>query len=157
MSEPKGPMAIDAALVQRLAELLDHTHLTEIEVEDGDRRIRVARKAASVMATAPAAAPPPSAPGSAVAADPPPPVTAAGDDGEKVPSPMVGTAYLAAEPGSKPFIAVGDVVAEGQTLMIIEAMKTMNTIPSPRAGRVTKICVDNGQPVEYDQSLLLIA
>lgn len=158
MSEPKGPMAIDAALVQRLAELLDHTHLTEIEVEDGDRRIRVARKAASVApAPSPAPVANPSAGMAPTQAAGEAAVTPAVDDGHKVPSPMVGTVYLSAEPGAKPFVSVGDTVAEGQTLMIIEAMKVMNTIAAPRAGQVTKICVENGQPVEYDQSLLLIA
>jgi len=149
-----GAMQVDPALVRQLAELLDETKLTEIEVQDGERRIRVARKAAQIMAAAPvaaAAAPAPVAgPAAAPAAAP------ASDTANALKSPMVGTVYLFPEPGAKPFINVGDTVKEGQTLLIIEAMKVMNPIAATKAGKVTRICVDNGQPVEYDQSLVVI-
>lgn len=146
-------MQVDAALVRQLAELLDETKLTEIEVQDGERRIKVARKAAQVMASAPAAAPVPVAAPIAVAAPAAAPVS---DTANALKSPMVGTVYLFPEPGAKPFINVGDTVSEGQTLVVIEAMKVMNLIAAPRAGKVTRICVENGQPVEYDQPLVVI-
>lgn len=143
----------DGALIRELALLLDETSLTEIEIERAGLRVRVARKisvAASVPAVAPAAAP--QAPATAS------PATA--DDMAKhpgaVPSPMVGTAYWASEPGAKPFIEVGSKVSVGQTLLIIEAMKTMNQIPSPRAGTVTQILVEDGQPVEFGEPLVII-
>ncbi len=156
-----GAMQVDPALVRQLAELLDATNLTEIEVEDGDRRIRVARKAASVQQAAatyhappPPAAPAPSAATAAPAASPPEvdPV----DHPGSVKSPMVGTVYLAAEPGAKPFAAVGGQVAAGDTLLIVEAMKVMNPIVSPRAGTIKAVLVDNGQPVEFDQPLVIV-
>jgi len=156
-----GPMQVDVDLVRQLAELLDATHLTEIEVEEGDRKIRVARKAAAQaaplhyapqpLATAPAAAP--AAPAAAEAGAMAPTTPAA----NAVKSPMVGTAYLAAEPGAKPFIAVGQSVAAGDTLLIVEAMKVMNPIHAPTAGTVKAILVENGQPVEFDQPLVVIA
>jgi acetyl-CoA carboxylase biotin carboxyl carrier protein len=151
-----GSMQVDTDLVRKLAELLDETHLTEIEVQDGDRRIRVARTvtmtAAAPVAMAPAAV------AAATAAAAPAPVAAApaGDHPGTIKSPMVGTAYLSASPGSKPFIAVGAQVAAGDTLVIIEAMKVMNPILSPRAGRVTALMVDNAQPVEFDQPLVVV-
>ena len=145
----------DSALVRELALLLDETSLTEIEIERAGLRLRVARNvsvAATMpmqMAAAPAALP-------AASAAP----AAAGPDFSKHPgavsSPMVGTAYWAPEPGAKPFIEVGSKVAVGQTLLIIEAMKTMNQIPSPRAGTVTQILVEDGQPVEYGEPLVII-
>lgn len=159
-SEPgDGPMRIDVSLVRQLAELLDETRLTEIEVEDGDRRVRVARKV-SAAAAAPVAMPAFS-PGPATAAAPmqqvidaaPPPPPPAAD---AVKSPMVGTVYLFPEPGAKPFVSVGDKVAAGATLVIIEAMKVMNPIAAPAAGTVTAILVGNGQPVEFDQPLVVV-
>ena len=146
----------DSALVRELALLLDETSLTEIEIERAGLRLRVARNI-SVAATMPApmayAAP---APVTATAAAP----AAAAADMSKHPgavtSPMVGTAYWAPEPGAKPFIEVGSKVSVGQNLLIIEAMKTMNQIPSPRAGTVTQILVEDGQPVEYGEPLVII-
>jgi len=151
MVEHTGAMHVDTALVRQLAELLDETNLTEIEVADGDRKVRVARTAAVVAA--PAAAP--VAPAHAAAAPPvaPPPEPT----GDALKSPMVGTAYLLPEPGAKPFVAVGDSVAEGQTLLIIEAMKVMNPIAAPRAGTIARVLIENGAPVEYDQPLIVIA
>jgi acetyl-CoA carboxylase biotin carboxyl carrier protein len=152
MTEKSGAMQVDAALVRQLAELLDETKLTEIEVQDGERRIKVARKAASVVASAPAAAPV-AAPIATAAAPVAAPLS---DTFNALKSPMVGTVYLFPEPGAKPFISVGDTVKEGQTLVIIEAMKVMNPIAATKGGTVTRICVDNGQPVEYDQPLVVI-
>ena len=152
MAETTSAMQVDAALVRQLAELLDETALTEIEVQDGDRKIRVARTVTVAAAAAPvAAAPAPAAAASAAEAAPSAPSTA-----NAVKSPMVGTVYLASDPSAKPFAAVGDTVAEGQTIVIIEAMKVMNTIAAPRAGKVTQVCVQNGQPVEFDQPLIVI-
>ena len=154
MTEKSGAMQVDPALVRQLAELLDETRLTEIEVQDGERRIRVARKAAQIVSAAPAAAPAPvAAPVATTAAPAAAPVS---DTADALKSPMVGTVYLFPEPGAKPFISVGDTVKEGQTLVIIEAMKVMNPIAATKAGKVTRICVDNGQPVEYDQPLVVI-
>ncbi len=155
--ERGGAMQVDVELIRQLAEMLDATHLTEIEVEDGDRRIRVARKAAAVSAApavyhAPAApVPPQNAPPSAETGAS---VPAAATDAVK--SPMVGTAYLSAEPGAKPFAAVGAQVKAGDTLLIIEAMKVMNPILAPSAGTVTAVLVENGQPIEFDQPLFVI-
>ena len=147
----------DGALIRELALLLDETSLTEIEIERAGLRVRVARNvsiAASVPAVAPVVATAPAAASAAVSAP------AAGADFSKhpgaVPSPMVGTAYWAPEPGAKPFIEVGSKVSAGQTLLIIEAMKTMNQIPSPRAGTVTQILVEDGQPVEFGEPLVII-
>jgi acetyl-CoA carboxylase biotin carboxyl carrier protein len=148
-----GAMKVDIDVVRQLAAVLDETQLTEIEVEDGDRRIRVARKAAQqvVQAAAPvAAAPAAAAPASAEAAAPAPSAMNA------VKSPMVGTVYLAANPEAKNFVAVGAKVAAGDTLVIIEAMKVMNPIHAPTAGTVTAILVENGQPVEFDQPLVVV-
>jgi acetyl-CoA carboxylase biotin carboxyl carrier protein len=149
-----GAMKVDIDIVRQLAAVLDETQLTEIEVEDGERRIRVARKAAQqvVQAAAPvAAAPAPvaAAPAAAVEAPAPSAVNA-------VKSPMVGTVYLAANPEAKNFVAVGQKVAAGDTLVIIEAMKVMNPIHAPSAGTVTAVLVDNGQPVEFDQPLVVV-
>ena len=151
MADNKSAMQVDAALVRQLAELLDETHLTEIEVQDGERKIRVARTVATIAATAATvAAPTPAAP---VAEAPTAPATSSAN---AIKSPMVGTVFLAAEPGAKPFAGVGDTVSEGQTLVIIEAMKVMNPIAAPRAGKVVQVMVANGQPVEFDQPLLVI-
>ncbi|MBR0961732.1 acetyl-CoA carboxylase biotin carboxyl carrier protein [Bradyrhizobium japonicum] len=147
----------DSALIRELALLLDETSLTEIEIERAGLRLRVARNI-SVAATMPmpVAAAPAALPMAASAAAP----AAAAADLSKHPgavtSPMVGTAYWAPEPGAKPFIDVGTKVSVGQTLLIIEAMKTMNQIPSPRAGTVTQILVEDGQPVEYGEPLVII-
>jgi acetyl-CoA carboxylase biotin carboxyl carrier protein len=145
----------DSALVRELALLLDETSLTEIEIERAGLRLRVARNI-SVAATMPMqmAAAPAALTVAAVAAAP-----AAADLSKHpgaVTSPMVGTAYWAPEPGAKPFIEVGSKVSAGQTLLIIEAMKTMNQIPSPRAGTVTQILVEDGQPVEFGEPLVII-
>ena len=145
----------DSALIRELALLLDETSLTEIEIERAGLRLRVARNI-SIAASMPASYQPSAA---APAAALPRPPRAAADIAEHpgaVPSPMVGTAYLASEPGAKPFIEVGTKVAVGQTLLIIEAMKTMNQIPSTRAGTVTQILVEDGQPVEFGEPLVII-
>lgn len=148
-------MAIDSALVRELAELLAETGLSEIEVEDGTRKIRVARTltAAPVAVAAPVAASAPAAAAPVAAA----PAPAAETHANAVRSPMVGTVYLTPEPGAPHFIAVGQSVKAGQTLLIIEAMKVMNTITAPTAGTVTAILVENAQPVEFDQPLVVIA
>lgn len=162
MSETKsaarsGGMNIDSKLVRELAELLSETGLTEIEVEDGDRKIKVARQmvaapaAIHVPAAAPAAAPAVPLPAAA-----PEPVSAAADP-NALKSPMVGTAYLSSEPGAAPFVSVGQQVKPGDTLLIIEAMKVMNPIVAEKAGKITAILVENAQPVEYDQPLVVIA
>ncbi|WP_395647753.1 acetyl-CoA carboxylase biotin carboxyl carrier protein [Terricaulis sp.] len=156
---------VDADLVRDLAKVLDDTGLTEIEVEYGELRLRLARTLTMappppahthVVHSAPAPAPtlsPPQAPSSQPAAAAPAP--AASHPGA-VPSPMVGTAYLSPEPGAPPFIKVGDSVSEGQTLMVVEAMKTFNPIPAPRAGKITAILVADSQPVEYGEALVVI-
>jgi acetyl-CoA carboxylase biotin carboxyl carrier protein len=146
---------IDKVMIRDLAEILNETDLTDIEIEQGDLRIRVSRQitmqaAAPVYAQAPAAG----VPASAVAAAAPAPV--ADPSKNAVPSPMVGTVYLSPAPGARAFIEVGTQVKEGQTLLIIEAMKTMNQIPSPRSGTVTAILVTDSQPVEYGEFLVVI-
>jgi acetyl-CoA carboxylase biotin carboxyl carrier protein len=158
----KSGMNIDTALVRELAELLNETGLTEIEVEDDDRKIRVSRgavaaAAAPVYAAAPAA-PAPVDPAPAAAPAPAEAAAPAGPDMKNaVKSPMVGTCYLAPEPGAANFIAVGQSVKEGDTLLIVEAMKVMNPITAPRSGTVSAILVENAQPVEFDQPLVVIA
>ncbi|MBA2934265.1 acetyl-CoA carboxylase biotin carboxyl carrier protein [Sphingomonas sp. CGMCC 1.13654] len=155
-----GAMQVDVGLVGQLAELLDATRLTEIEVQDGDRRIRVARTVtmaaapAQMMAAAPAQAAAPAPVAAAPAAAPA--LAAPTDHPGLVKSPMVGTAYLAAEPGAAPFISAGKSVAAGETLLIVEAMKVMNPIVAPKAGKVTQVLVENGQPVEFDQPLVIV-
>ena len=145
--------AIDQELIRDLAGILNDTNLTEIEVELGDLKVRVSRQAAAVHAiAAPAPVAAAAAPVAAHAAAAP----AADKNRNAVPSPMVGTAYLAPSPDSKPFIEVGQSVREGQTLLIIEAMKTMNQIPAPRAGTITAILVEDAQPVEFGQPLVVI-
>ena len=150
-------MRIDVELVRQLAELLDASALTEIEVEDGGRKIRIARKAAPVAAAAPQYAPAPPAPATP-AADPAasPTAPAASAAANAVKSPMVGTAYLSPNPEAKAFVTVGDRVAAGDTLLIVEAMKVMNPILAPSAGTVRAILVDSGQPVEFDQPLVVV-
>ena len=157
-----GRMAVDIELIEQLAELLDRSHLTEIEVEDGDRKVRVIRKhppaTVAFAPTAPAASPlPPSAaPMTLDPAAPGQPIVEDTVPADAVRSPMVGTAYLAAEPSSPPFAAVGQTVAAGDTLLIVEAMKVMNPIEAPKSGTVRRVLVENGQPVEYDQPLVII-
>jgi acetyl-CoA carboxylase biotin carboxyl carrier protein len=153
--QEKGAMQVDVQLVRDLAALLDDTNLTEIEVEDGDRKIRVARKAGAV-APAYVAAPAPVAAAPAAAAPAAAPAEAALPSGMTVRSPIVGTAYLAAEPGAPAFAAVGSTVKQGDTVLIVEAMKVMNAITAPTSGTVKAVLVDNGQPVEYDQPLIVI-
>ncbi len=154
-------MRVDIDLVRALAQVLDETDLTEVEVEDGARKVRVVRKPAPVQAAAsyaPAYAPQP-APQLASAATTTIEAGAAVAPVSAVPpvtSPMVGTVYLAANPEAKPFIAVGQKVAAGDTLVIVEAMKVMNPIVAPAAGTVTQILVSNGQPVEFDQPLVVV-
>ena len=150
----RGPgMNVDTKLVRELAELLSETGLTEIEVEDGDRKIKVSRGVTAVAPAVPAVtvATPAAAPAQA-AAEP-----AAPDTANAIRSPMVGTAYLHPEPGADAFIKVGDKVTAGQTLLIVEAMKVMNPITAPAAGTVKQILIENAQPVEYDQPLVVVA
>jgi acetyl-CoA carboxylase biotin carboxyl carrier protein len=166
MASPKDPtgsgdksaMRIDPALVRELAQLLTDTELTEIEIEDGDRRIKVKRETQAVIGAPPAfTAAPPALSG--------PPMHAKEDigepakeeiSGESIKSPMVGTAYLSPEPGANAFIEVGKPVKAGDTLLIVEAMKVMNPITAPSGGVVKKIMISDGQPVEFDQPLLVI-
>ena len=166
MAETKGAsgrksgMTIDTKLVRQLADVLAETGLTEIEVEEEGRRIRVARQAAPAPAAQYVAAPaapaaqtaPAAAPGGDVPAAP-----AAPDTANAIKSPMVGTCYLSPEPGADNFVKVGDKVKAGQTLLIVEAMKVMNPIAAPADGTVTQILIENAQPVEYDQPLVVIA
>ena len=144
----------DSALIRELALLLDETSLTEIEIERAGLRVRVARNI-SITAAMPAGVAA-AAPVAAVASAAPAAVADVAKHPGVVPSPMVGTAYWASEPGAKPFIEIGTKVSVGQTLLIIEAMKTMNQIPSPRAGTVTQILVEDGQPVEFGEPLVII-
>ena len=161
---PKGPrngdMRIDPALVRELAQLLSDNELTEIEVADGDRRIKVSREPAPIMGAAPA---PVAAPVQAPALSAPPmraheDIGAAPEDagGNAVKSPMVGTAFLSPQPGADPFVKVGDAVKAGDTLLIVEAMKVMNPITAPEGGVIKKLLVSDGQPVEFDQPLVVI-
>ena len=165
MAETKGAsgrksgMTIDTKLVRQLADVLAETGLTEIEVEEEGRRIRVARQAAPAPAAhvvaapaahaAPAAAPAPAGEHAAASAAP--------DTADAIKSPMVGTCYLSPEPGADNFVKVGDKVKAGDTLLIIEAMKVMNPIAAASAGTVKAILVDNAQPVEFDQPLVVVA
>jgi acetyl-CoA carboxylase biotin carboxyl carrier protein len=145
----KNDLTVDGDLVRALAALLEETGLSEIEYAQGDKRIRVARGAASAGAQAAASA----APLAIRAAPTPAPAVAAAD---AVKALMVGIVHLSAQPGAQPFVQVGDTVREGQTLFIVEAMKVMNQIPAPRAGRVAQILVANGAPVEYGQVLAVL-
>lgn len=154
--------SVDRSLVRELADILNDTDLTEIEIEQGDLRIRVSRQKEYVAAGGYAMAMPQQpqmmtapAPTATPSAASPAPATAGPEVGS-VPSPMVGTVYLASAPGAKAFIEIGQSVTEGETLLIIEAMKTMNQIPAPRSGTIKRICVDNGQPVEYGEALVVI-
>ncbi len=153
-------MAVDIALVRELAKLLTETDLSEIEVEDDERRIRVARggSAAAVQHVVATPAPVASAPVASAPVAAPAAASAAGADshGDAVKSPMVGTAYLSPDPASPLFKAVGDAVKEGDTILIIEAMKVMNNITAPRGGTLKAVHVANAQPVEFDQPLFTI-
>jgi acetyl-CoA carboxylase biotin carboxyl carrier protein len=146
---PKAPI-VDRDLVLELTKLLDETGLTEIEIEQDGQRVRVARNAAAAPAAARPAAP--AAPALQPIAAPPDPAKHPG----VVVSPMVGTAYAAPEPGAKPFIEIGAHVKAGDTLLVVEAMKTMNQIPAPRAGTVIQILFEDGQPVEFGEPLVII-
>lgn len=143
---------VDQQLIRDLASILNETNLTEIEVEQDNLRVRVSRQPAPIHAVAPSASAAPAAGAQAQSGAAP----SADLAKNAVPSPMVGTAYLASAPGVAPFIAVGQTVKEGQTLCIIEAMKTMNQIPSPRAGTVTAILFEDAEPVEFGQPLVVI-
>ncbi|MCE7997619.1 MAG: acetyl-CoA carboxylase biotin carboxyl carrier protein [Rhodobiaceae bacterium] len=149
---------VDQDLVRQLAEILKETDLSEIEVETEDLKVRVARQSQVVNVAAPVAAAPAPAPAAAAPAA----AVAAPEGGSKaahpgaVPSPMVGTVYVAAEPGAAAFVSVGTQVTQGQTVLIVEAMKTMNQIPAPKSGTVKEILVEDGQPVEFGEPLLII-
>ncbi|HKQ45912.1 MAG TPA: biotin/lipoyl-containing protein [Rhizomicrobium sp.] len=138
---------IDSAAIRELAELLKETGLTEIEIEHNGARLRVSRGGGVAMQAAPAPVGPAAAPAA----------PASGPPAGAVPSPMVGTVYLAPEPGKPPFIAVGKTVKEGDTLFILEAMKTMNAVTAPKGGTVQEICIQDGTPVEFGQTLCVIA
>ena len=150
----RGAMQVDAELVRQLAQLLAEGDLSEIEVEDGERRIRLKRKI-EVAAAAPPPLPAPAAPTAAPAAAPAPAAPAADHPGT-VKSPMVGTAYLSSAPGVAAFVSVGDAVSAGDTLLIVEAMKVMNAITATAPGTVKQILIQDGQPVEYDQPLVIV-
>ncbi|MBC6405137.1 MAG: acetyl-CoA carboxylase biotin carboxyl carrier protein [Rhodospirillales bacterium] len=150
---------IDEKQVRRLADLLNENGLTEIEIEDGERRVKLSRQNGTVSHTG-FAAPPvlASEPAVVVAVEGTSPAAAEPEGiADAVTSPMVGTVYIAPEPGSPPFVKVGDQVRGGQTLVIIEAMKVMNNLPSPRAGTVKEVLVRDGQPVEYGEALVVVA
>ena len=154
-SSPKTPAdPIDARLVRKMADILNETGLSEIEVERGDLRIRVAKTLGAAVHVAQASAVAP------VVHTPPAPTVAAAPDhaarGEVIKSPMVGTVYLRPQPDAAPFVGVGDRVEAGATLLIVEAMKTMNPIPAPRAGRIIEVLVGDGQPVEFGEPLVII-
>lgn len=151
----KGPMpnfTVDETLIRRLATLLKETGLTEIELADGEKRVRIARTTSAPALAAPILAD--------LGHPPAPPVSAekapAADTAGAIPSPMVGTAYLSPQPGAPAFIKVGDTVREGQTLLIIEAMKVMNPIIAPKSGKITRILIEDKQPVEYGEPLLIL-
>jgi acetyl-CoA carboxylase biotin carboxyl carrier protein len=161
MADPKQPraaaeqtMRVDTALVRELAELLSANELNEIEVEDGGRRIKVRRDSAPAAGFVPTATAAPAPAASAAVAAPPAAEPTAPVDAIK--SPMVGTAYLAPEPGAKPFISPGQAVKQGDTLLVIEAMKVMNPITAPKAGTVRQLLIGDAQPVEFDQPLVVI-
>jgi acetyl-CoA carboxylase biotin carboxyl carrier protein len=152
-SKSSGKPGVDAGAVRELAKLLKETGLTEIEIEHDGARIRVSRAsgASATTVTMAAAAPAAAAPAPAAAAPAP-----SGPPAGAVPSPMVGTVYLSPEPGKPPFVSVGKTVKEGDTLFIVEAMKTMNAITAPKGGTVKEICVGDGTPVEFGQTLAVI-
>jgi acetyl-CoA carboxylase biotin carboxyl carrier protein len=150
---------IDQALIRDLANILNDTDLTEIEVEQDDLRIRVSRNGTPMMMPQQMqgyAFQAPAAPAAAPAAVAAPAAPAGRDLSNAVTAPMVGTVYLSPAPGARPFVEVGQMVKEGQTLLIIEAMKTMNQIPSPKSGKVVEIVIDDASPVEYGEPLVII-
>jgi len=161
-SSPKAPAdPIDSRLVRKLADILTDTGLSEIEVEHGGLKIRVAKTLTAApihyAQPAPQAYAPAAAPAAAAAPSEAAPAAAApAARGDAVKSPMVGTIYLQPSPDAPAFIKVGDSVTEGQTMMIVEAMKTMNPIPAPKAGKVIEILVADGQPVEFGEPLVVI-
>lgn len=146
---------IDPELVRELAELLNQTDLTEIEVEKGDLRVRVARNISTTVQV-PAAAPMMAMPAPVAAAAAPVEAKPTAAHPGAVPSPMVGTAYRRPSPEAKPFVEIGTMVKQGERILLVEAMKTFNDIVAPRAGKVTAILVEDGQPVEYGEPLLVI-
>jgi acetyl-CoA carboxylase biotin carboxyl carrier protein len=157
MPKAMSNLDLDTDYIEKLADIIGRTGLTEIEISHGDTRIRVARQIQMVVEASVPRAP------AAMQAEPPAPVDApppasaeAANHAGTLTSPMVGTAYLLPEPGAAPFVEVGDEVREGQTLLIIEAMKVMNAIRAPRSGRVTRIMVRNAAPVEYGEPLMVI-
>ena len=149
-------MQVDSKLVRELAELLGETGLTEIEVEDGERKIRVARTVTAAAAPVHVAAAPATAAAPAATSEAAPPATAAPSNANTVKSPMVGTVYLSPEPSAPAFIKVGDKVNAGDSLLIVEAMKVMNPIAAPNSGTVKAILVEDSQPVEFDQPLVIV-
>ena len=154
--KPPAAPRPDIELIRALAAVLDEAGLTEIEIGEGEGRIRIARKPAPAAAAMPAL---PAAPRPAAAPEEEPPGAASADDASHpgaVISPLVGVVYVAPEPGGPPFVTVGDDIAEGDTLFIVEAMKTMNPVRAPRAGRVTRILAENGARVEYGEVLLIL-
>ncbi len=152
LGKGKNMPSIDSSVIRELAELLTETGLTEIEIEQGGSRLRVVRQAANAyVADAPVAAI------ATPTAEAPAPAKPKGPPAGAVASPMVGTVYTSPEPGKPPFVKVGDKVSEGDTLLIVEAMKTMNPISAPKAGTVTEICVQDAEPVEFGQTLVVIA
>jgi acetyl-CoA carboxylase biotin carboxyl carrier protein len=152
MANPPKPPLVDRELIHELTRLLDETGLTEIEIERDGQRVRVAR---TVTVAAAAPAPPPAATRVELPAPAEPEADMSKHPGVVI-SPMVGTAYIAPEPGAKPFIDIGSKVTAGDTLLIVEAMKTMNQIPAPRGGTVTQILFEDGQPVEFGEPLVII-
>jgi len=149
----EGGMRVDTDLIRELADLLTANELTEIQVEDGERKIKVRRDAASFVAAPAYHAPAPAAAAPVAEAAAP---AAEEVSGNAVKSPMVGTAFLSSEPGGAPFVSVGKAVKAGDTLLIVEAMKVMNPITAPSGGTVKQIMVSDGQPVEFDQPLVVI-
>jgi acetyl-CoA carboxylase biotin carboxyl carrier protein len=146
----------DTGLIRELAAILREADLGEIEIEQGGTRIKVVKPVAAVQMAAPSYAPPPAASAAPAAAAAPVAVASLRDHPGAVKSPMVGTVYLQAEEGAKKFVSVGDTVAAGATLLLIEAMKTFNPVTAPRAGKVTHILIDNQQPVEFGEPLVVI-
>ena len=155
----KGSLTVDAAAIRELAQLLSETGLTDIEIESAGQRVRVSRHAGPVLQRNDASFVP-------VMSEPVRTDTASTDgtaarreaiSGSPVPSPMVGTVYVAPEPGKPPFVKVGDTVKEGDTLLIVEAMKTMNPIVAPKAGTIHEICISDSQPVEFGQTLMILS
>jgi acetyl-CoA carboxylase biotin carboxyl carrier protein len=152
MTSKNDKPGIDAHAIRTLSDLLTETGLTEIEIEHNGARIRVARAGAmAAISTAPIVAAPVAAPAAPTVA-----ALSASPQAGAVTSPMVGTVYASSEPGKPPFVKIGQPVKEGETLFIVEAMKTMNPIPAPRSGTVKEICVENGTPVEFGQTLLIL-